>query len=418
MTTFKAQPITASGFKKIRTLLSGGIGFFSDGPYRYVVADSDVFRFDVVRRDKVITWSDTIKALPTAFKVVINGGYFSGSQVIYGLARTGVRDPADVTSNGEVKQAGAVVLPDNGKGSDFFFFGRNGATPPAYSAGQGNPPGSVNEGSGGLGPMILPNPGTGAPLKFGTGNVYASDPKKSSIPANPKEFADCVQRNNNRYAAMQVETGSPAGTGFGVVAVLPSDKLLIVVLKPHQTVGDLDTIRDALFSVGCTLACFTDGSTSACLAVNGSMEPGMAPAGFKDNLIETGFGLFLYKAAPPTKVSVTFTLVEVLDDATFFGSSKWTLTADVLGSSVTLLTTAEVNTGDKIVMGGGGFGTTVTVPSGAELAITSTGASDGGDDLGTATARFGSASAPAFGVGTHLLSTLYYRLTYVIAIVP
>jgi hypothetical protein len=270
-----------------------------------------------------------------------------------------------------------------------------------------------------MGPMILPNPGTKAPLKFGTGNRYASSPTKSTIPATPAEFKDCIQRNNNRYAAMETEAGSSAGTGFGVLAVLPSDNLLIMAIKPNRTAGDLDTIRDALFSVGCTLACFTDGASSASLAVDGQMEPGMAPAPYKDNLIETGFGLFLYKPPPATNVNVQFTQVEVFDDASLFGSGTWTLTGTVLGSSMTLLNAAAVNTGDRIALAPG-FNVTVTVPPGSDLTVSTSGLDSSGtaDDLGTDSLHFGSLSSPAFGVGTRTLKTLYYRVTLVISIAP
>ena len=415
--TFSPLKISPATFATVRSLLSAGVGFFSDGPYDYVVADSDSFRFDVVQRTASITWSDTVKALPTAFKAVVNGGYFSGSKLLYLIAQTGVLAPTDVDSDGDVKKGGAVVLPDDGKGASYFFFGRDNATPPKYIAGgPGNPSGAVFEGMGGLGPLILPNPATGAPLKFGAGNKYASDPKKLTPPVTPAEQKDCVQRNNNTYASMQ--PASAAGTGFCVVAAVPSSKLLVMVIKRNNLPGDLDTLRDALFAVGCTVACFTDGASSACLAVNGEMQPGMAPISTKDNLIETGFGLFLYKLPPPTKVKVTFTEIKVFDDASTLGAGDWTLAADVQGTSVSLLKT-EVNTGDVISLSPA-TNATVVVPPGAELTITTSGQDTAGldDDLGTATARFGAASAPAFGVGAHTLLTSFYNVSYNIAIVP
>ncbi|MEO7033651.1 MAG: hypothetical protein ABI548_07200 [Polyangiaceae bacterium] len=413
MTTFTPRPITPANFKNIRTKLINGIGFFSDGVYRYAVADSNAYRLDIVRRTKSITWSNTISALPSAFKVVVNGGFF-GPEGVYKQAKDGVVDPTLVTSNGDVKQGGKIVEPDNGAGSDFFFFGHDAAAPPVYSAGRGNPPTAVTEGSGALGPMILTNPTTKAPLRFGARNIYTSDPNKSSIPASPAEFADCVQRSNARYASVQSQAEGFRHAGFCVVAVLPSDSLVIVVAKPQGDDANLDTIRDALFSVKCTLACFTDASTSTSMAVDGVMEPGLAPASYKDGSIETGFGLFLYKPAPGATLNVAFTQVEVLDDETFFGSNTWTLNGDVNGSTQVLLNKAEVDTG-QIINLSAGFQTTVTVPPGADLVVTITGTDSDNGNLGTpAAVKFGASTTPGFGVGTHLITARSVRVTIVI----
>jgi hypothetical protein len=413
-TTFAPLRISPASFSTIRSLLSSGIGFFSDGPYRYVAADSDVYRFDVVQRTGAVTWTDAVKALPTAFKAVVNGGYFSGT-ALYGRATLGVVQPGDVDSDGDVKKGGAIVLPDDGKGSIYFFFGRDGASTPSYTGGRGNPSSAIFEGMGGLGPIILPNPAAATtPLKFGVGNRYKSDPKKISIPTTNAELLDCIQRNNDTYAWLQ--THSATGTGYCAVAVVPTTKLLLAVIKPNGTAGDLDTLRDALFSVGCTVACFTDGSSSACLAIDGAMEPGLEPIRVKDNLIETGFGLFLYKPPPPTKVQVDFTQVKVFNDAFAFGAGDWTLNADVNGTPVTLLSAAAVNTGDIIILS---FSATVTVASGAELVVTTSGQDTAGldDDLGTVSDRFGATRSPSFGAGAHTLSTPFYAVSYTITLV-
>lgn len=413
MTTFVASPITPADFAGLRAKLLDGVGFFQDGPYRYIAADSDLYRIDVVTRDKSITWSASVAALPKLFKAVINGGYFSGT-LLYARASTGVVDPLDVGSDGDVKKGGKVLLADDGKGSSYFFFGRDSAVPPGYDGGFGNPGASVDEGMGGLGPLILPNTATNKPLKFGIGNRYASNATKTTAPT-AADLADCIQRNNNTYASIQ--PASAHGVGFCAVAVVPATKLLLFVIKPNNVAGDLDTLRDALFSIGCTLACFTDGSTSTCLAIDGAMEPGMAPISRKDNLIETGFGLFLYRPPPPTIVTVTFVSVEVFDDAAVFGAGTWTLDATVQGTPVNLLSKTDVHTGDNIIVSAA---TTVTVASGAELTVSTSGKDEAGidDDLGTATARFGPTQTPRFGVGRHLLSTSFYRVTCDIKLGP
>ncbi|HKO53764.1 MAG TPA: hypothetical protein VJV79_38920 [Polyangiaceae bacterium] len=414
-TTFSKLPISAASFATLRVGLTNGIGFFSDGPYTYVAADSAAYRIDVVRRSSNITWTDTVRALPKAFKAVINGGYFSGPKGLYVTAVAGTVDPVTVTSNGDVKSGGSVVLPDNGEGKDYFFFGHDGANPPKYLAGgPSNPSASVAEGMGGLGPMILPNAATGTPLKFGVGNKYLSDPKKLTPPTSAAELTDCIQRNNNTYASIQAEAAR--GTGFCATAVVPSAQLVLLIIKRNNTPGDLDRLRDSLFGAGCTLACFTDGASSTCLAVDGEMEPGMEPQFIKDNLIETGFGLFLYKLPPPTNIQVTFTQVKIFNDAFTFGAGEWTLNADVNGTGVNLLA-AEVDTGDLISMN---TSATVTVAPGAELLITTSGQDTAGvdDDLGTASVRFGAAQSPAFGLGRHVLSTPFYAVSFTIGLAP
>jgi hypothetical protein len=415
MVTFAPLKLDPTAFKGVRSLLVSGVGFFIDGTYRYVVADSDSYRIDVVRRTADIKWSETVQALPKLFKAVVNGGYFSGTS-LYVRAQLGVVKPGDVDSDGDVKQGGAIVLPDDGKGSSYFFFGHDGGSPPIYDAGTGNPGSSVSEGMGGLGPMILPNPVSKQPLKFGIGNRYASDPAKSTIPT-AKDFADCILRNNNTYAAIQKR--GQGGDGFCVVAVQPADKLLLFVIKPQGEPGDLDTLRDGLFNIGCTLACFTDGASSTCMAVDGVMPAGLQPSGTKDNLIETGFGLFLFKLPPPTKLTVTWVTVEVFDDGSTFGSGEWTLDVDVNGSKLNLLSKVAVDTGDTISFDPSKV-VTVTVPPGGNLVVTSSGIDEDGidDDLGTATDTFGPTNAPPFGVGRHLLTTNYYRLTYDVALSP
>lgn len=415
MSTFKALKIDSASFATARAGLVGGVGLFSDGPYRYVLADSDVYRFDVVVRSADVSWTDTVKALPKAFKAVVNGGYFSCSRSIYAQAQFTSIKPTDVDSDGDVKKAGRVVLPDDGKGANFFFFGRDGASPPNYDVGQGNPGASVSEGMGGLGPVIFANPVTGVPLKFGVGNQFKSNPSKASTPTNA-DFADCIQRNNNTYASLQ--TSSAAGTGFCVLAVIPTQKLLVMAIKPNGTLGDLDSLRDALFSAGATRACFTDGSTSACLAIDGVMEAGMQPATYKDNVIETGFGLFLYKPPPATKLTVKFIELVVLNDASAFGSGKWTLDADVSGSKLNLLKSAKVDSDDVITFGGHSL--TVTIAPGADLVVQVSGLDEDGldDDLGATKDVFGPTEVPQFGVGRHVAKTDYYKITYDVSLSP
>lgn len=419
MVTFAKQKIEPAAFTGLRSRLVDGVGFFEDAPFKYGVFDSDQYRVDVVRRTSAITFTQTIAALPQEFKAVINGNYFfgnSGTAALYGLAAFGVVDPVDVQSRGDVKQGGSVVLPDAGSGVDYFFFGRDNTATPAYDGGQGNPPGSVFEGMGGLGPLILPNPVTGAPLKFGVGNKYASNPKKTSTPTSPADFRDLVQRNNNTYASLKSQTAG--GDGICAIAVISTDRLIVMLAKRHGVAGDLDALRDKLFSVDCTVACFTDGSSSVTMAVDRTVVPGLAPAGFKDNLIETGFGTFLYRPPPAVNLRVTFTEIRVRDDEEIFGSGSFTVRATVNGTTLSLLNAAPVDTGDVVSMS---FNTTVTIASGGQLRIALIGTdADDGDELGTVNATFSATSTPRFGVGQHTRrsSRGSYEVTFRIDIVP
>jgi hypothetical protein len=406
----------APGF---RAKLLDGFAFFSDGPYRYCVFDSDVFRIDVVLRKTQIKWSDAVAKLPTFFKVVVNGNYFSGNlpgKALYAQALLSVVDPKDVNSAGNVLVGGSVALPDNASGKNYFFFGRDNSSPPVYDAGgPSNPTGGITDGMGGLGPLILTNPVTHKPMKFGDGNVYASNPAKTTPPTAPADFQDIVQRNNNTYASIHRE--AVKGTGFCAVAVIAASKLLVAIIKPDGTPGGIDALRDGLFASGANLACFTDGSDSACMAIDGVMESGLGPAGYKDDLIETGFGFFLFAPPPPAKLSVRFVEVKVLDDENFVGAGVWTLSAIVSGTALSLLSRNPVNTGDVIPLLAS---TTLTVGSGDSLSIQISGKDEGGvdDDLGTVTKTFGPADSPRFGVGTRTLETGDYRVTVEIKRLP
>lgn len=121
---FKELSINKVNFLSIKNQLNEGIGYFIDGPYRYVVASMEEYRFDVIRRTKGISFADTIQQLSSNHKVVINGNYFDGDFGLYASAKFGVVSPNEVESVGDVYQRGSRVLPDNGDGGLFFHFGR------------------------------------------------------------------------------------------------------------------------------------------------------------------------------------------------------------------------------------------------------------------------------------------------------
>ncbi len=291
MTTFVKRAISGKNFSAIRKRCSNGIGFFQDGTYRYVVMDRRCFRLDVVlRKSKKKTFSETAAQLPWRYRVVVTGNYISGGKTLYAKALAGgVVDPAKVDSVGSVRDDGALALPDaEKKGQYYFYFGRDSKRPPNYRYGFRDIPGSVHEGMGGLGPVIMRNPVTRKRLMYGVGNVYRSSQGKKRIPKNEADWRDCIQRNNDTYAAMNRMAKDL--DGLCVVGVSDRHGILIAAVKPHGESGDLNTLRDKLFDAGIEGACFTDGSDSACLAVDRSMI--IKPIFYKDRVMEVGFGFY------------------------------------------------------------------------------------------------------------------------------
>lgn len=411
--SFTPQAISAATFTGIRTRLSAGFGLFIDGSYRYAVMDRAFFELHVVRRVGSQTFTAAMQAVPS-YRVVINGCYFSGTG-LYLRAQTGAVNATSVQTIGDVYEAGSVVETNSSKDvADYFYFGRNGSSPATYLSGQGNTPSSVYEGMGGLGPLILANPGSGKPLRYGNGNVYASDPNKHSIPATPAEWSDCTQRNNNTYVSMEQHPT----VGFCVIGVSDQENVIVAVIKPHDEYGDLDSLRDKLWDASVIEACFTDGSTSACFSVDGSWA--FPPASFKDNLIEYGFG-FLDKTVVDTKVTVTVKSVHVLNRASFWGPGSWTIQAAVNGATIGSFVNRSVNAGDVIPLGWT-ITTVVHGSSGQALQVTVSGKDSSWmtDDLGAAGSTFTGRSTPAWGIGDHTVTSAagYYEVTFSIALAP
>lgn len=412
MATFIAQAISPATFTGIRSRLTDGIGFFVDRSYRYAVVDRGSFELRVVRRMGSIRFSQMVAALPRANRVVINGNYFTGT-LLYPRAATGVVDPTSVYSVGDVYQSGVLVEadhPDNQDPTNFFHFGSDRARPLAYVAGTGNAPPTLQDGMGGLGPMILGNPATGLPLRYGIGNRYASASAKTTPPQNEAEWTDCVQRNNNTYASIQRETAA-SNSGFCVIASSAQEAILLAATKPHGDIGDLDTIRDSLFAAGIDRACFTDGSNSACMATERVFD--FRPADYKDNLIEYGFSLF----ETAVYVDVTFSVLNVIDDLSPSGAGSWDLEGRVNGRLAGGLTGRTVNSGEAVPLG---WSLTERVVPGANLEITMGGAGSTGTStvgLGDVREVYSAASTPPWGMGIQLLTSSNWSYSALVSIV-
>ena len=294
MFTTRAMSAANLDANYIRSIYTGGHGFVThrDGVYRYAVMLSSIFKLMVVRRTSEITFSDTVAALSANYKVVINGNYFSCGSGCYTLAAMGdVHRPNEIDSIGAVRSGGSEVLPDASGGSNYFYFGRENATSASsYVYGFGNPPATVHEGMGGLGPIILTNPATQSRVRYGVGNRYTAGHTGGPAQGDPgTHWSACTQRNNNTYVSLNSETES----GMGAVGINTTLGFLIAVIKPHGQTGNLDTLRDKLWDIGVTGACFIDGSNSVCMALNRTMV--ISPYDFKNNLIEVGIGFYQYR---------------------------------------------------------------------------------------------------------------------------
>ena len=328
MNTFTPFDLKRASISEIRNTLTDGLALLKVDSFRIAIADSLKFRIDVVRRTEEMKFSEIVSRLPANHRVVVNGNYFDGPTGLYLAAHAGnVFSPEEITSVGDVIQGGKVVLKDNGGGPMYFYFGRTGDSPPNYLSGFGNPTLDIENGMGGLGPLIQKRPFTGQPIKFGAGNFYRSNSEKHAAPSNLEEWKDCIQRNNNTYERVNRESIESL-TGFCVVASHSHHKLLALAIKPHRNEGSLDQLRDLLFEIGFDLAAFTDGSTSTCMAVDRNFE--FPPADFKDNLIATGFALVNH-SLPRVTLQIHALRLVIIDDSSWFGAGEWTLIAEVNG---------------------------------------------------------------------------------------
>lgn len=299
MPIFNARPLSATHIndaflaemERQRPRL-GGLYLGMDGAHRYAIMLTNSFKMEIVRKNREEPFSQVIRRLSPDFRLVVNGNYFSCvSRGCYISANLGnVLRPEETNSIGDVISGGRRVLPDRGTGASYAYFGRNsGCTASDYTYGMGNPPTPpVHEGAGGLGPLILKNPRTGLRVRYGDGNRYSSGHTGPASGDPGAHWSACTQRNNETYKSMNSELRS----GMGAIGISSSRRFLIALIKPHGTTGSLDSIRDKLWNIGVDGACFLDGSNSVCMAVDRQMT--LAPASFKDNLIEVGIGFRRY----------------------------------------------------------------------------------------------------------------------------
>jgi hypothetical protein len=182
--------------------------------------------------------------------VCINGVWYDYS---YLSAMDGSASTADTKNEGE-------VLLANGK--------RYGnPSPEGYYAAQrvdcswdfgyGNlPPSGFRVGVGGLCPLVING------LKYGVGNKYSKGVPTGAPPVGDpgqkyKNFL--VQRNNNKFAALQKESHGVGKSGFGVT----QDGTVFVIVQAHAKPGiPFQRFRDIFVTLNCGNAMACDGSDS------------------------------------------------------------------------------------------------------------------------------------------------------------
>ena len=244
MATPTELEISAGNFGSIREKLDDGFGFFEDGAFKYVVLDAKTHTIDVLRRRDDRAWSDLMTHQPGAVRVAINGQLF-GPRQLYASAALGVVDPDEVMGHGSIREAGRTLKEDRAAGKSRYFFGRT-KDGQDYRSHLGNPPEEIYEGMGGVGPLIITNPATGARLKIGAGNIYASDSGKKTVPETDEDWADCVQRNSSHFQLIDEHNGEE----FTAAAFNGADRLLLFAVNTDESVGQLSKLRDKLLDAG------------------------------------------------------------------------------------------------------------------------------------------------------------------------
>ncbi len=315
--TIPKLPLTSETLDSVREQLEEGFGLFSDGPFTYVVLDARTHRFEVVRRESDETFTQRLSRLGGAVRVAMNGPMYGGSWL---YARTTTRGPLprdEVFNEGNARMSGNLLKEDEGAGRFRYFLGRNRDRPYLHQVKLDNPPDTVHEGIGGLGPIIITRDFHDTPLAVGVGNLYATTglpPDK--IPTTREEWADCTQRHSNHFEIFHAKDND---TDFCAFAADDRRELLLFIVKPGREDDGLVLLRDKLGAAGVTCACFTDGDFLA------------TPREHKDKSIE--FGLMGARTGlAAARLRVTLAEIEVLDPCVVEGDEgRWEIGVFVNG---------------------------------------------------------------------------------------
>lgn len=218
-----------------------------------------IVRKDADSENNEELFSDTIKRAQAMgrFEVCTNACWFDVTSLGKSDALLG-DDP--VSANETINQG--IALLGNGE--------RYGNSSPlmmyaaqrqdlSWQFGQGDVPSSgFRVGIGGMCPLIING------LKYGTGNIYNKKINGAVIVGKPREedIPFLIQRNNNKYAALEKAAAAMPGMGkigFGVTA----EGKCYVAVQSHYTPGmSFNEFRDIFLKFKCVNAVAGDGSDS------------------------------------------------------------------------------------------------------------------------------------------------------------
>jgi len=274
----------------------------TDGPLSFMLLDN-AYQMKPLIRKKDTTFTDFLAADADAkkCKVIINGNFYGlDTSGKIAVARGNPDDPSDTEIQGQIITGGSVIAGDSRPKS--FWFGQLTAPsyewkpePWIYTAGKGDPPAqkSTLAAIGGIGPLLIPDPGRGTYVRYGVGNKYSGgaagvdEPEAGEPPAAAMPYL--IQRNNETFKSANAH---PDETGKTILAFNPVFLKLLVVVQQHGASPgrSLQQIAFDLYGLGFQSAVFLDGSDSATLVVDGKIV--IAPGTRKNNSIDVGVGFF------------------------------------------------------------------------------------------------------------------------------
>lgn len=264
----------------------------------------------VVTRGTGQTFTAAAQASDTpASETVINTNLYESTTTIpRGL--TGPADPSDYRAQGQVVSGGSVVGGRSSPNTFHFAWTRTRpqqlaaqqeqafraggfAGPPAppdpsdaWEFGQGDPPTGADVAFGGGIPVIIGG------LPFGTENRYAPGapadlPRTGDPGAGNQRFL--TQRSNRGFSSQEAGGNT---LGKVVMGIERESNLLILVVQEHGSIGmRLSEVRDSLVHLGIDDALAWDGSDSATLVRDTTVE--VSPGSIKNNTIPVGAGFRL-----------------------------------------------------------------------------------------------------------------------------
>ena len=185
------------------------------------------------------------------FDVCINGVWYDYS---YLDAFDGSAPAAGTKNEGEILLASGVRR-GNPSPNGYYAAQRVNST---WEFGYGNLPASgFRVGVSGLCPLVING------LNYGVGNKYGKGVPNGAPPVgepDPKYKKFLVQRNSNKFSALQKESKRVGKSGFGVT----KGGIGVIIVQPHgaNTGVSMETFRDTFIGLGCDNAMACDGSDS------------------------------------------------------------------------------------------------------------------------------------------------------------